>query len=71
MTMEPRQRKFEIPRKQFIPLVEKHICISCDGSGKCRACGGEGTGGDMYNDYKCYTCGGSGKCRFCGGDGEG
>ncbi len=49
------------------------LCESCDGSGKCLGCGGDGWFDNPYigpNTSPCDLCGGSGDCTVCGGTGE-
>lgn len=48
-------------------------CLSCDGSGKCSACGGDGYRWSYAMDNErlnCYKCNGSGRCTACGGSGK-
>jgi hypothetical protein len=51
-------------------------CEECSGSGKCRACGGEGGFEHLCDceycevlDEECVECNSSGKCTACGGSG--
>lgn len=49
------------------------ICESCDGSGDCQGCSGDGWFDNPYigpNTSPCDLCGGSGDCTVCGGTGE-
>ena len=49
--------------------TETITCSLCNGSGKCRYCGGKGYSGTSTFNTKCFLCKGSGKCTSCDGHG--
>lgn len=51
-------------------IAEKD-CTSCNGSGDCKRCGGDGERDTDFRDrtIPCTTCRGTGKCTGCGGSG--
>ena len=56
-----------------IPEHSKLDCLTCDGTGDCRKCGGDGEVqyyGQESEWSKCPTCHGSGDCTRCGGSGK-
>ena len=60
----------ESNRNPFQPDHSKLDCLTCNGTGDCKECGGA-----LYvyyggNRAKCGTCKGSGDCRTCGGSGK-
>ena len=46
------------------------VCAVCNGSRKCRACGGARRLKGLSVNRPCPTCKGSGKCASCGRDGK-
>lgn len=54
----------------FTPEFAKLDCLTCDGSGDCQTCGGDGYKGIGEAKGGCNTCKGNGKCRVCGGSGK-
>jgi hypothetical protein len=48
---------------------ESPFCHSCDGSGDCGECSGDGMVGTQYEDEPCEECDGTGVCKICNGDG--
>ena len=49
--------------------TETITCSLCNGSGKCRYCGGKGYSGTSTFNTTCFLCKGSGKCTSCDGHG--
>ena len=55
---------------------EKDFCAACDGSGRCRDCGGSGQVSNYFAAESrfilqdCLTCLGSGNCKWCYGTGK-
>lgn len=47
---------------------EWHNCSQCNGTGRCKYCGGSGHD-DYTKNKKCGVCRGTGKCAGCNGKG--
>ena len=57
-------------REPFRPDHSKLDCLTCNGTGDCKTCGGSTYVGFGDARAKCNTCRGSGDCRTCGGTGK-
>lgn len=60
-------------RDKNIPEFAQQDCTACDGSGKCKECGGSGylhSRASDKEDRNCWKCNTTGKCRTCGGSGK-
>ena len=54
----------------FRPDHSKLDCLTCNGSGSCTTCGGDGYTGFGDATAGCRRCHGDGKCTTCGGSGK-
>lgn len=56
-------------REQLKPRREYIKCDACNGSGRCKQCGGVQTALDINATHDCWVCQGSGYCIGCKGTG--
>lgn len=64
-----KERQRQEKKREILNRVAGEKCLTCKGTGKCHACGGDKIAEGLGNSYYCTVCGDDGLCPSCKGTG--